>query len=72
MNSIRIDTIFKMLDRVVKALVLVWSGLIVVEGNYQLNDFVESSIRKQPGKVRCQTYDRSIHTLIIIGSDCRE
>lgn len=38
--------------KIVAALVLVWTGLLGVEGNFQLNDFVESSIRKQPEKVR--------------------
>ena len=37
--------------RLVMTLVVAWSGLVVVEGNFQLNDFVESSMRKQPGKV---------------------
>lgn len=37
--------------RIVMTLVVAWSGLVLVEGNFQLNDFVESSIRKQPGKV---------------------
>ena len=37
--------------RLVMTLVVAWSGLVLVEGNFQLNDFVESSMRKQPGKV---------------------
>lgn len=38
--------------RVTMTLMVLWSGFLVAEGNFQLNDFVESSIRKQPGKVR--------------------